>query len=70
MDDPWIMTVKGIHFNHFQSGTIDEPPLKQHNGGDRSDRSVLNNNGSMIDSNLNHYKLNQVINFFCIPSLL
>jgi len=65
LDEPWIMTVKGMHYNHFQKQQqqqlqshpimmMEDPmnsPIK-HNGS--------NNGLSNRDSNLNHYKLNQV----------
>lgn len=60
LDEPWIMTVKGINFNNSnkQSAAIlasDESILSsspyKHNGS---------NNSLNRDSNLNHYKINQV----------
>lgn len=60
LDEPWIMTVKGINFNNLnkQGAAIlagDESILStspyKHNGS---------NNALTRDSNLNHYKLNQV----------
>lgn len=62
LDEPWIMTVKGLNFNNFskQGAAImagDESLLStgayKHNGS--------NNSPSNRDSNLNHYKSNQVI---------
>lgn len=48
------MTVKGMHFNHFKATAGMEEQLSptKHNG--------INNGPTTRDSNLNHYKLNQV----------
>lgn len=63
LDEPWIMTVKGINFNNSNKQgaaimTGDESILSalstspyKHNGS---------NNSLTRDANLNHYKVNQV----------
>lgn len=58
LDEPWIMTVKGNNFNNKQGAAImggDEAILStspyKHNGS---------SNSLTRDSNLNHYKVNQV----------
>lgn len=60
LDEPWIMTVKGNNFNNSnkQGAAIlsgEEPILStspyKHNGS---------SNSLTRDSNLNHYKVNQV----------
>lgn len=66
LDEPWIMTVKGINFNNSnkQGAAImagDEAILSsslyKHNGS---------NNSLTRDANLNHYKVNQVSRAFHI----
>lgn len=52
LDEPWIMTVKGMHNFNKQTVLMGEEPLSA---------SPTKHNGSPRDSNLNHYKLNQVI---------
>lgn len=56
LDEPWIMTVKGLHINNYnkQAALMGEEQISspiKHNGS---------SNGSSRDSNLNPYKLNQV----------
>lgn len=56
LDEPWIMTVKGLNFSNFtkQAALMSDESIVaslKHNGS---------NNGSSRDSNLNHYKLSQV----------
>lgn len=67
LDEPWIMTVKGMHFNNFtkQGAAItsgDDSQLStspyKHNGS--------SNNSSNRDSNSNHYKSNQVRTIYYI----
>ncbi|XP_037033968.1 serine/threonine-protein kinase svkA isoform X1 [Bradysia coprophila] len=50
LDEPWIMTVKGMHNFNKQTVLMGEEPLSA---------SPNKHNGSPRDSNLNHYKVNQ-----------
>lgn len=64
MDEPWIMTVKGMHFNNFNKGSMDDAlgsPVK-HNGTSNS-MMVLGNARDRDrdrDYNLNQQKSSQV----------
>lgn len=60
LDEPWIMTVKGINLNNLNkqeaaimagNEAILSSSLYKHNGS---------NNSLVRDANLNHYKVNQV----------
>lgn len=69
LDEPWIMTVKGNNFNNSKQGAAilsgDEAILStspyKHNGS---------SNSLTRDSNLNHYKVNQVSNAVSMWSTL
>lgn len=63
-DEPWIMTVKGLHFNNFKQKESEEPLISQsikYNGAKTT---------SPRDLNLNHYKSNQVTYTFMIIKIV
>lgn len=63
MDEPWIMTVKGMHSLQIQTGSHPSEELPNHKISQKVQNGLSSAKGESPpkDSNLNHYRNEKVV---------